>query len=121
MRNFRFKLLILFVMLAMFSCSKKEDAKPTSSVLFYAKSTANIAQYADVEFNGTIVGRLTGRLTTEPNCTDAPSSRLIKVTNVEIGVEHKYQFIYSDGTTNNATFTIPATIQSTQCWTIFAF
>ncbi len=119
MKNFQFVFLILFVTVAMFSCSKKEDAKPTSSVLFYIKSTATLTSYVDVELNGKNVGRITAKSSTTPNCTDATNNRMIKVSGVEVGVEQSVRYLFSDNRIIEGKFTIAATITSEQCWTSF--
>jgi hypothetical protein len=119
MKKFRLAFLVLFVSMVIFSCSKKEDAKPTSSVLFFIKSTATLTSYVDVEFNGKNIGRITAKSSAEPNCTDATNNRIIKVSGVEVEVEQIVRFLFSDNRIIEGKFTIPSTITSNQCWSSF--
>ncbi len=113
MKKIRFVVILSVLSLAgLLSCSKKEEVKPTATVLFFIKSSVNIGNGADLEFNGSIVGRITRTLTTQPDCNASTSSSVIKITNVEIGVEHRYRFISVNGNSSNMfTFTIPTTFQ----------
>jgi hypothetical protein len=113
---------VFLMLLSVVSCSKNKEVKPTSTVLFYAKSTASIGSYVEVELNGTVIGRLTSRFAANasPTCADSPSSRLIKVANVEVGVEQRAVFRRNDGAVvAQGPFTIDPSIKSEECWTVW--
>lgn len=113
---------VLLIFALVVSCSKDKEVRPTSTVLFYAKSTASIGSYVEVEFNGTVIGRLTSRFAANasPTCSDSPSSRLIKVANVEVGVEQRATFRRNDGAVlAQGTFMIDPSITKEECWTVW--
>ncbi len=120
MKKIRFVVIVSVLSLAgLLSCSKKEEVKPTATVLFFIKDSPNIniGNGADLEFNGTIVGRITRTLNTQPNCNASTSNSVIKIANVEIGVEHTYRFILSNGISSRIfTFTIPTAPSKDGCW-----
>jgi hypothetical protein len=103
------------------SCSKKEEVKPTTDLLIYIRSTARIEQFVEVEFNGRVVGRLTNTRRNAPTCDESPSSSLLIVPGIEMGIEHRIKFVFVDRSVLEDKFIAPTTLQDNECWTYNLF
>ena len=112
MKNFQLVLLALFMVFVMFSCKKKEDVAPETTVICWTSSASKGGAWTDIYINGELKGRLTEYMTSQPAC-DAATSASTVVFKMRAGSSFTYRGVGADGTQWNGTST--ATSNTSEC------